>query len=195
MLGERHEEWVRAARAGDEEAFGELVRSSWPALVRSVEAAVGDHHEAQDLVQEALLRAHGRLDRLEAAEHFVPWVRRIARNVAVDRLRRRRRQLAIELVDPDSLQAAEVREADPARGAEEIEDRERRLVRLWHDIAELPPRERRLRLLYYGRGMSVGAVAEECGMSPSGVKVALHRARKSLVERTVHRRGARVLRA
>ncbi|MFG0316557.1 MAG: RNA polymerase sigma factor [Planctomycetota bacterium JB042] len=185
MLGERHEEWVRAAREGDDEAFGELVRSSWPALVRSVEAAVGDHHEAQDLVQEALLRAHGRLDRLEADAHFVPWVRRIARNVAVDRMRRRRRQLAVELLDPDSLRAAEVREADPARNADEEEDRERRLVRLWHDIAELPPRERRLLLLYYGRGMSIGAVAEECGMSTSGVKVALHRARRSLVERTV----------
>lgn len=187
-------EWVRAARAGDEEAFARLVRSSWRSLVSSLEVTVGDHHEAQDLVQEALLRAHGRLDRLEGDAHFVAWVRRIARNVAVDRIRRHDWP-PVEPVDAETLYAAEVCEPDPAVSAEEVSERERKLLSLWRGIAALPARDRRLLLLCYGRGMSLRMIADECGMTLSGVKVALHRARKALIERSPVDEVPRALRA
>jgi RNA polymerase sigma-70 factor (ECF subfamily) len=176
-------EWVRAAREGDDEAFARLVRSNWRSLVRSLEATVGDHHEAQDLVQEALLRAHRRMDRLTGDAHFVAWVRRIATNVAVDRIRRRQWP-PLEPVDADTLNAAEVCEPDPVVTADEAVERDRKLLRLWSGIAALPARERRLLLLFYGRGMSLGMIADECGMSLSGVKVAIHRARRGLFERS-----------
>ena len=172
--------WVEAAPGGDEAAFARLVRYAWAPVVRSVERFVGDHHEAQDLVQEALLRAHSNLHRLDRRTNFRAWVRRIARNVAVDRLRRQHPNP--ELMSPELLGLV----AEPPERTEVAQERarnERRLDLIWRGVAALPSRERRVLLLFYGRGMSVRAIADECGGTEAGVKVTLHRGRRRLWER------------
>jgi len=172
--------WLEAARRGDDVAFTRLVTKIWKPVVRSVERLIGDHHEAQDLVQEALLRAHVNLHRLERGANFRAWVRRIARNVAVDRLRRR--ELAIELVEPESLQLVEESREGPAALETRRRD-EHRLERLWRGVAALPSNERRVLFLFYGRGLPLRSIATECNGTLAGVKVTLHRGRRRLWEK------------
>lgn len=168
--------WVGEARRGDAEAFRRLVDQFWPPVVRSVRRIVGDHHLAQDLTQEAFLRAHDNLRALDREVNFLRWVLRIARNVAVDRLRAARRLPEVELCEPDALPHV-VNEAPPDEG-DLLE--QGASARVWSAIAALPERDRRLLLLRYGRGLSHRQIARECGLTPGGVKIALHRGRHRL---------------
>ena len=80
---------VRAARRGDGEAVGELFRRHWPAAYRAAYLVVGDRAAAEDIAQEAFLRAVGALDRFDRRRPLGPWLHRIAVNRAIDWTRAR----------------------------------------------------------------------------------------------------------
>ena len=82
-------ELVESARAGDQEAFRELLQGQRDAVVSTLVACgVRSPETAQDLAQEVALRAWRRLDDLREPRTFRPWLRRIAANAARDHLRR-----------------------------------------------------------------------------------------------------------
>lgn len=164
MRGE--EELVAAARGGDTAAFSLLV-----ARHRGrVEAVVGrmlPREEAEDMVQEALLRAYLGLSRLRADDRFAGWLCGIAINLAKMRLRSRaagRRAVALAgpnvLVepDPDHELLALVREA----------------------VALLPEGQRDVVVMHYVDELSCEEIAHLLGTTPGAVRVRLHRARASL---------------
>ena len=82
---------VERARAGDAEAFRELVESYSPKLFRLAWRITGDEQTAEGAVQEALLRAYRSLDRFDARSQFGTWLHRIAVNAALDLARRQGR--------------------------------------------------------------------------------------------------------
>jgi RNA polymerase sigma factor (sigma-70 family) len=79
---------VAEARQGNPEAFGELVRRNRARALGMAYKLTQDHHLAEDVVQEALVRAFLRLGTLVDSRSFSPWLRRIVRNEAYMRLRR-----------------------------------------------------------------------------------------------------------
>ncbi len=81
---------VRHARAGDREAFGDLVEQLWPGLVALARGVLGTDADAEDVAQEALIHAWKRLWTLRRPESFVPWVRRIVTRRSLTRVRRRK---------------------------------------------------------------------------------------------------------
>ncbi|MEK8127722.1 sigma-70 family RNA polymerase sigma factor [Paenibacillus filicis] len=81
-------EWVEQARAGNREAFGELVRKHRAAALGVANRMVRDVHMAEDVVQDALIRAFIHLGTLMDAGKFAPWLHRIVRNQALLKLRR-----------------------------------------------------------------------------------------------------------
>lgn len=85
-LGER--ELVEQARSGDREAFGELVRRHRAEALGLAGALTKDAHLAEDVVQEALIRAFLHMGTLMDAGRFMPWFHRIVRNQAYMKLRR-----------------------------------------------------------------------------------------------------------
>ncbi|MBI4881532.1 MAG: sigma-70 family RNA polymerase sigma factor [Planctomycetes bacterium] len=172
-------ELVLEARLGDAEAFGQLVARHWRALVRRTERVVGDHHLAQDVVQEAFVRAHRNLRTLEHNTHFFLWVMRIARNIAVDCVRAERQHPLLELAEPDQIVACDV-VSEPAPADSGARERAQEAARVWSAVKSMPERERRLMVLRYARGLSQRQIAEECGLSLGHVKVALHRGRTRL---------------
>src|SRR5258708_7136088 len=80
---------LAAARAGDERAFRHLVEPYRPVLEVHCYRMLGSLHDAEDLVQETLLRAWRRLDPLESRSWVEPWVDRIATTACLDELERR----------------------------------------------------------------------------------------------------------
>src|SRR5512142_1580926 len=84
------------ARAGDADAFRELVERHSRAVFGVAYRITGRAEDAEDVVQETFLRAYRQLDRFESRANFGTWLHRIAANCAVDLLRRRPRREMIE---------------------------------------------------------------------------------------------------
>jgi RNA polymerase sigma-70 factor (ECF subfamily) len=83
---------VDEARRGCQRAFGDLVLRYERRVVRVIAQFVRDEDLAQDLAQEAFLRAYQRLDQFDPARRFGPWLFRIGVNLTLDYLRRRKRR-------------------------------------------------------------------------------------------------------
>jgi RNA polymerase sigma-70 factor (ECF subfamily) len=83
-------DWVRRAQSGDRTAFAALVDRYWEPLRRWLFALAGKEHLAEDMTQEAFIRAWAALPRLPAGVRFQPWLFRIARNCLIDSRRGRR---------------------------------------------------------------------------------------------------------
>ena len=95
---------VRAAQRGDRQAFAELVERYWTRLYRWLYHLVHDRHQAEDLAQEAFLKALANLARFKAGTNFRAWLFRIAHNLFANQVRassRRRSPLPDDLPDPD----------------------------------------------------------------------------------------------
>lgn len=160
----RDDELVAAARSGDPEAFAALAGRHRARAEAVVERLVGD--EAEDLVQEALLRTFLGLSQLREPPRFGAWLCGIAVNLAKMRLRRR---------------ALEARAGGELRPAEPGEDRA--LLELVREAVEiLPAGQRDVVLMHYVEDLSCDEIAAILGTSPGAVRVRLHRARAQLRE-------------
>jgi RNA polymerase sigma-70 factor (ECF subfamily) len=80
---------ISRVRAGDDDAFRELVDRHGRAVFRVAYRVTGRTEDAEDVVQETFLRAYRQLDRFEARSNVRTWLHRIATNCAIDLLRAR----------------------------------------------------------------------------------------------------------
>lgn len=80
---------IRAARRGDAAAVDELFRRHWPSAYRAAYLVTGDAAAAEDVAQEAFLKAVAALDRFDRRRPLGPWLHRIAVNRAIDHARSR----------------------------------------------------------------------------------------------------------
>jgi RNA polymerase sigma factor (sigma-70 family) len=87
-MAEMEKEWVDRARSGDQEAFGELVRMHRAKALGLAGSLMKDSYLAEDVVQEALIRAFLHLGSLTDNSRFAAWLQRIVRNQAYMKLRR-----------------------------------------------------------------------------------------------------------
>lgn len=83
---------VEDARRGDTQAFGTLVMRYERRLIRVIQQLVRNLEQAEDLAQEAFIKAYERLDQFDPSRRFGPWLFRIGVNQALDHLRRRKRR-------------------------------------------------------------------------------------------------------
>lgn len=89
---EQDEILVERAKAGDQEAFGELVRRHRAKVYGYARSYTQEAFLAEDIVQDALIRAFLHLGTLVDSRRFLPWLHRIVRNQAYTRLKKGRRQ-------------------------------------------------------------------------------------------------------
>jgi RNA polymerase sigma-70 factor (ECF subfamily) len=173
-----------AAREGSEEAFRELVeRFEGPVfslLVRIVRRA----ELAEELAQEAFVKAWRALDRFDPERKFSSWLFKIAHNTALDALRRRGEEaLSLDGPGPDGegpMQLpADPRSENPLARAV-ARDAGRALEEA---VAGLKPAYREVLLLRFARGLSYEEIVEVTGEPLGTVKVHLFRARQELARR------------
>lgn len=164
-------EKVRAAQAGDREALRAALAASGGLAVAAIQAQAGRCDELEDLVQETMLRACRELSRLRSPERFDSWLYGIARRVALEWCRQRRRR-------PARLEMAQDPPARPPASG--------RLERLDAALAAVPPRYRETLALYYGEERSYDEVAAALRITRAAVNQRLTRARallRGLMER------------
>lgn len=177
-------ELVTAAKAGDPEAYRELVRATYADAYTLAYRLTGNEEDARDVVQDAYLRAYKGLKRFRGDAAFNTWMYRITANCASSHLVRRRRDRHDVLTDDHAV--ADIRPGvDPESRVSATADRE-----LLHDaLQSLPDDMRAVVVLRDVYDLPHEAIAAELGISEGAAKVRLHRARKRLRERLFPLRG------
>ena len=156
---------VRAARAGDDGAFGTLVRLHQRRAYAVARAITIEHEDAEDAVQDAFLHAYRALGRFDAAYPFGAWLARIVANAALDLVRRRRVRVTEEIPADAALPFR-----DPAERAELNS-------RLREALADLPPRQRAVLVLHDVEGYRHAEIGTMLGMPEGTARSDLHHAR------------------
>lgn len=175
---------LRRLRSGDEAAFSELVRMNIGMLLATARRILRSEDEARDAVQEAFLQAFQALHRFHGDAPLAVWLRRIAINASLMRLRSRRRRTEIavdELLPPFYEDGHRVDPGEPwgpsALAAIE-RDETRAFVR--EQIERLPEAYRQVLLLRDIEDLDTEETATVLGITPGAAKVRLHRARQAL---------------
>lgn len=174
--GALEDELVEHARRGDVAAFEELVGLHADRLFAVVVRIMGDRRDAEDVVQETLLRAWRNIPRFEARSMFFTWLYRIAVNESNRALEKRVRKGTSVPVTEAAVQLAAPTEQGPARQAEYRELREH----LEQAIADLPQAYRTAVVLRDVEGLSTRQAAEIAGVGEAAFKSRLHQARMKI---------------
>lgn len=156
-------------QAGDEDAFDDLYRRYFDRLQRFCERRVGDPHEAEELAQEAFVRALRAMPGFAGERRFYPWMTVIASRLCVDAHRRRQRSTPVADVELGSV------ELDVDDLFAEV-DR----VHLGRALDQLAPRHREVLALREGEGWSYQRIADHYDVTLGTVEALLHRARRAL---------------
>lgn len=164
---------VQLVRLGDDDAFAAIVARHRPGLVAFARSLLsGAHHDAEEVVQDAVLRALHALRADDRPIALKPWLYMIVRNRAFDVLRRPQRTTDLE------QHTALLR--DGAADPHEALLRREALGALVHDLGELPDRQREALVLHELGGVSHEAIARRMHVSAGGSKALVHRARLGL---------------
>ncbi len=166
---------VNAARDGDRVAFEELYRRHRNRIFALMwRIGGGDAALAEDLLQDAFVRAWQKLDSFRGESRFGTWLHRLSANVALSNRRTVMRRVERET----ALEPAVERTAIGARDV--VVDKRMDIEKA---IAHLPDRARSVLVLYDVEGYSHAEIAEITGMAVGSSKAQLHRARKLVREK------------
>lgn len=166
---------ILRARRGETDAFGELVGRYQAAVFSVCYRLMGERREAEDMAQEAFIRAYTRLDSYDADRPLGPWLRRVAANVCLNRLESL--PMAPAVID-------EERDADdPAQRPESAAEQRDEVERVRLALLTLPPHYRTVLELRHYQELSYEEIAETLRLPLSDVKSHLFRARKLMAEK------------
>ncbi|HEY3314322.1 MAG TPA: sigma-70 family RNA polymerase sigma factor [Bacillota bacterium] len=176
------EELIARCQAGDQEAYGFLVQRYQRLVFSAARRITGNAHDAEDVAQDTFVRAYFALDRFVSIRGGFPaWLVRIATNLSLTRLRRRR-EVPMEADErlPDALPGpAEEAEAEMTR--EEVRQA----------VGDLPDRYRTAILLRYVQDLSYDEIAAEMGIPRNTVATWLRRA-LDLLEKSLEAEDGRM---
>lgn len=171
-------------RAGDESAFEVLVRTFGGRLLSVARRFVRNDEDARDIVQAAYLNAFRALDRFEGHCQLSTWLHRIVVNTALMHLRSRRRkpEESIETLLPAFMEDGHHVEqfSDWSTPADQLLEREQTRITVRACIDALPDNYRMVLVLRDIEELPTDRVAAMLSMTPTAVKVRLHRARQAL---------------
>jgi len=164
------------ARYGDKTAFTELANRYYPALCRHAQYFVRDVGTAEDIVQEALLKAFLRIKQYDPERSFSTWAYKIVTNCALDYLRKRKDQSL------DDLMEVPAEEENHLQEQEDAFERTQQIERLKKAIVTLPLHYQAVVNLYYWEEKSYDEIATIMQKPLGTIKVWLYRAKRQLKE-------------
>lgn len=168
--------WMVLAQGGDGASYHALLRSVTPYLRAIARRHLGPCEDAEDAVQEILITLHQVRHTYEPGRPFKPWLATLASRRCIDLLRRRGNRLRHEIDGVDDLEAHPQLQHGPEENASQAHD----ASTLHRAVATLPPRQREaIRLLRFNE-LSLAEAAAESDQSIGSLKVACHRAIRSL---------------
>ena len=170
---------VQAAQSGDDDAFAELCQRHAQGVRRRILGIVRHHDDAEDAMQETLLRAYLNLGRFRRACKFSTWITAIGINAALTVIRKRqsRREADIEPSSPDEPTWDIADQApDPERSVAKTQI----ILLLRKELLELPLNMQEAVASYYDHDHSLQEAADALGISVGAIKSRLLRGRRSL---------------
>ena len=173
---------VRRARAGETAAFGELVSIYMQRCYYVALGMVGSPQDAEDLSQEAFVRAFRARDRLDPDRPFYPWLYQILRRLCFNftrdtSARRRKLEYAGGWLVAEAKSRAAADDPERARATDALRER------LEREIAELSPTQREVFVLKEFQGLKYREIAELLDVPIGTVMSRLYAARQRLAER------------
>ena len=176
---------VREAQRGNRAAFEELVRQYDQQVLRLAMHLTGSEHEAQDIYQDAFLKAYKNVGNFRFECSFYTWIYRIVTNLCMDHLRRKqvRKEDAPVATDEDGTQYDLLEQVPDARaGANPERDLMRRELgkRIGSALDKLTPRERMVFELKHYHGLKLRTVGEVLNTTEETAKNTLFRATQKL---------------
>ena len=179
------DELIRQAQRGERDAFDQLVRRYDGAVLRLALHMLGNEQDAQDVHQEAFLKAYRHLSNFRFECSFYTWLYRIVTNLCLDALRRRksRREDPAVVMDGsgDAIDLMSNISDDRAGANPELELRRNTLhLRIQEALGELTPRERMVFELKHYQGLKLRAIGEMLQTTEETAKNTLFRATRKL---------------
>lgn len=177
-------ERVRRAQAGDEAAFGEVVRAHYAAVFRRVVGIVRNEHDARDVCQEIWVSVWRSLKDYRGDAKFSTWLYSVATRRAIDQQRKQRRWFTRFLPFRTNERTGETIEpaATGPEPGEALEGAERS-ARFERAIAALPPKHRAVLIMREVDGLAYEEIAQQLNCRPGTVMSRLFKARRLLAKK------------
>ena len=167
---------VRRAQAGDGEAFAQLFHQLHQPVLNYIYRTVGDRQAAEDITQDAFIKAHERVGQLGPPWDFKSWVFRIASNLAIDYLRQGKRfvdvEEPLEMGSPPTTQRPSERQVQRGEAREAVEA----------TLVLMPTKYRQALVLREINGLAYGEVATALECNYDNARQLVHRARLNFRE-------------
>ena len=179
---------AKLARKGDQRAFAEIVELYKDKLYHLGYRMTGNRQEAEDVVQETFLRVFNNLDRYDENQKFSTWIYRIATNLCIDRLRKRKNvySLDAESGDHEGLDGYSMLPSDDRTPESELMLSETQ--RVIHEAMEtLPPKYKSVMVLRYMQDLSLQEISDVLDMPVTTVKTRVHRGREFMRKKLEHK--------
>lgn len=181
MTQEQELKLIRRVQAGDAEAFEKLMLAHEKAVFNLALRMTENREDAEDVSQEAFLKAYRSLSDFRGESKFSVWLYRIVSNVCLDFLRRKRRRPSASLtVEDDEGEEVPWDVPDERYTPERLLERKLTQEAVRKGLAALPENQRKILLLREIKGLSYEEIGEVLDLDPGTVKSRIFRARKRL---------------
>lgn len=180
-------EKIKQVKKGDQAAFEEIVKIFQHRIYQHCFRMIGNAYEAEDLAQEAFIRAYVNIYSFDHNRKFSTWLYRIATNLTIDRLRKKKPDyyLDAEIKGTEGLNMYSQLQAKGWLPEEEAENSELQ-NQIYKEIASLPPIYRSIIILRYLEEFTLREISEIMDIPLGTVKTRIHRGREALRNKLRH---------
>ncbi|WLR51006.1 RNA polymerase sigma factor SigW [Bacillus tianshenii] len=175
---------IKQVKKGDQDAFAEIVELYKDKVYQLCYRMLGNAHEAEDVAQEAFIRAYVNIQSYDLNRKFSTWLFRIATNLSIDRIRKKKPDYFLdqEIAGAEGLTLySQIADKGPLP-EEDVESLE---LQEWiqNEISALPPKYRSAIVLKYIEELSLKEISEVLDLPVNTVKTRIHRGREALRKR------------
>lgn len=172
---------IKQVIKGDQDAFGEIVEIYKNSVYQLCFRMLGNRHEAEDMAQEAFIRAFVNIKSFNQSLKFSTWLFRIATNLCIDRIRKKKpdHYLDAEVAGIEGLTMYSQIPSDTPLPEKELESLELKEA-VQKEILKLPDKYRSAIVLKYIEGLSLNEISEILDLPLGTVKTRIHRGREAL---------------
>ncbi|WP_419882675.1 RNA polymerase sigma factor SigW [Peribacillus sp. B-H-3] len=178
---------IKQVLKGDQNAFSEIVELYKDRVYQLCYRMLGNSHEAEDMAQEAFLRAYINIRSFHIQMKFSTWLYRIATNLCIDRIRKKKPDyfLDAEVAGTEGLDLYSQIASESSNPEEELESMELRKT-IQEEILKLPEKYRSAIVLKYIEELSLKEISEILDLPVGTVKTRIHRGREALRKQLGH---------
>ncbi|APH06610.1 RNA polymerase sigma factor SigW [Bacillus weihaiensis] len=178
---------IKQVKKGDQNAYAEIVDLYKDKIYQLCYRMLGNAHEAEDIAQEAFIRAYVNIHTFDMNKKFSTWLYRIATNLSIDRIRKKKPDyyLDAEIAGTEGLTMYSQIAANDALPEDELETMELQQL-IQKEILKLPDKYRSVIVLKYIDELSLIEISEILEIPIGTVKTRIHRGREALRKQLRH---------